>query len=52
VMMKRFGDLARAQVEANIQSLTDPSQVQEWSLILKRLDVLLAPAAVPAGAPK
>jgi esterase/lipase superfamily enzyme len=49
VMMKRFGDLARAQVEANIQSLTDPSQVQEWSLILKRLDVLLAPAS-PAPA--
>ena len=52
VMMKRFGDMARAQVLANIQSLTDPSQVQEWSLILKRLDVLLAPAAAPAGAVK
>jgi esterase/lipase superfamily enzyme len=52
VMMKRFGDMARAQVLANIKTLTDPSQVQEWSLILKRLDVLLAPAPGPAGAVK
>jgi esterase/lipase superfamily enzyme len=55
VMIKRFGDLARAQVVANIQAVTDPAQVQEWSLILKRLDVLLAPAAPaasPAGAAK
>jgi esterase/lipase superfamily enzyme len=55
VMIKRFGDLARAQVVANIQAVTDPSQAQEWSLILKRLDVLLAPAAPaasPAGAAK
>jgi esterase/lipase superfamily enzyme len=44
VMLKRFGDLARAQVVANISMLTDPSQKQEWSLILKRLDGLLAPA--------
>lgn len=49
VMMKRFGDTARAQVVANIKTLTDPSQVKEWSLILKRLDVLLAPAAAPAA---
>jgi esterase/lipase superfamily enzyme len=49
VMIKRFGDLARAQVVANLQAVTDPSQVQEWSLILKRLDVLLAPAAAPAA---
>ena len=55
VMIKRFGDLARAQVVANIQAVSDPSQAQEWSLILKRLDVLLAPAAPaasPAGAAK
>jgi esterase/lipase superfamily enzyme len=55
VMIKRFGDLARAQVEANIHAVTDPTQVQEWSLILKRLNVLLAPpapAAAPGGAAK
>jgi esterase/lipase superfamily enzyme len=53
VMLKRFGDLARAHVLANMSSLTDPSQKQEWSLILKRLDGLLAPAvAAPAGAAK
>jgi esterase/lipase superfamily enzyme len=53
VMLKRFGDLARAHVLANISTLTDPSQKQEWSLILKRLDGLLAPAgAAPAGAAK
>jgi len=49
VMLKRFGDLARARVEANISTLTDPSQIQEWKLILKRLDGLLAPAGKPAG---
>jgi esterase/lipase superfamily enzyme len=49
VMLKRFGDLARAQVIANISMLTDPAQKQEWSLILKRLDGLLAPAAAPKG---
>jgi pimeloyl-ACP methyl ester carboxylesterase len=49
VMLKRFGDLARARVEANISTLTDPSQIKEWKLILKRLDGLLAPAGKPAG---
>jgi esterase/lipase superfamily enzyme len=52
VMMKRFGDLAHAQVVATLQTLTDPSQIQEWSLILKRLDGLLAPAGAPGGAAK
>jgi hypothetical protein len=53
VMIKRFGDLAHAQVVATIQTLSDPSQIQEWSLILKRLDGLLPPAAAsPAGAAK
>ena len=52
VMMKRFGDLAHAQVVATLQTLTDPSQIQEWSQILKRLDGLLAPAGAPAGAAK
>jgi esterase/lipase superfamily enzyme len=41
VMLKRYGDLARARVLANIATLTDPSQKQQWSLILKRLDGLL-----------
>ncbi|MEP6546554.1 MAG: alpha/beta hydrolase [Gammaproteobacteria bacterium] len=44
VLLKRFGDLARAHVEANLQTLTDPSQIKEWKLILKRLDGLLAPS--------
>jgi pimeloyl-ACP methyl ester carboxylesterase len=57
VMVKRFGDLARAQVLTNISMLTDPSQAQqkqEWSLILKRLDALLAPppGAAAGGAAK
>jgi hypothetical protein len=43
VLLKRFGGQARAQVQANISALSDPSQKQQWSLILKRLDVLLAP---------
>jgi esterase/lipase superfamily enzyme len=49
VLLKRFGDLARARVISNMQTLTDPSQVKQWTLILKRLDGLLAPAA-PGGA--
>jgi esterase/lipase superfamily enzyme len=52
VMLKRFGGLARTRVEANLQTLTDPSQIKEWKLILKRLDSLLAPAAPPAGQPQ
>jgi esterase/lipase superfamily enzyme len=57
VMLKRFGAQARAQVQANILALTDPTQKQQWLLILKRLDGLLAPdtqaspgAAATAGA--
>jgi esterase/lipase superfamily enzyme len=52
VMLKRFGDLARARVVENISTLTDPSQKQEWSLILKRLDTLLAPGPLAGGAAK
>jgi esterase/lipase superfamily enzyme len=52
VMLKRFGDLARTRVEANLQSLTDPSQIKEWRLILKRLDSLLATAAPQGGLSK
>jgi esterase/lipase superfamily enzyme len=49
LLLRRFGDRARAQVEANILSLTDPSQKQQWSLILKRLDGLLAPDSQAAA---
>jgi esterase/lipase superfamily enzyme len=57
VMLKRFGDLARSQVEANISLLTDPSQAeqkQEWQAILNRLNTLLAPppGTVAGSAPK
>jgi len=55
-LLKRLGAQARAQAQANFLALTDPGQKQQWSLILKRLDVLLAPdiqaspaAAAPAG---
>jgi esterase/lipase superfamily enzyme len=49
VMLKRFGELARARVLANISTLTDPSQKQQWQLILARLDGLLPTAALPKG---
>jgi esterase/lipase superfamily enzyme len=49
VMLKRFGDLARERVVANIASMTDPSQRQQWALILNRLDGLLASAGPSAG---
>jgi len=50
VMLKRFGDLARARVLDNISTLTDPSEKQEWSLVLKRLDGLLTPGGPQPGA--
>jgi esterase/lipase superfamily enzyme len=50
VMLKRFGELAREHVQANITALTDPLQKQEWQLILKRLDGLLPTLALPKGA--
>jgi esterase/lipase superfamily enzyme len=49
VMLKRFGDLARAHVVANISELTDPSQKQQWSLILQRLDGLLPTIQLPGA---
>jgi esterase/lipase superfamily enzyme len=49
VMLKRFGDLARQQVLANISTLTDPSQKHEWQLILGKLDGLLPTLNPPAG---
>jgi esterase/lipase superfamily enzyme len=50
VMLKRFGELAREHVQANITALTDPLQKQEWQLILKRLDGLLPTLPLPKGA--
>ena len=53
VMLKRFGELARQQVLANITALTDPSQQQEWKLVLTRLDSLLPTVVQPkSGASK
>jgi esterase/lipase superfamily enzyme len=47
VMLKRFGDLARQRVLANIAALTEPAQKQEWQQILARLDGLLPTLAQP-----
>ena len=53
VMLKRFGDLARQQVQAKIAALTDPNQQQEWKLVLTRLDGLLPSVTQPkSGASK
>lgn len=49
VMLKRFGDLARQQVQAKIKALADPNQQQEWQLVLTRLDGLLPNANQPKG---
>jgi esterase/lipase superfamily enzyme len=46
VMLKRFGELARQRVLANISALTDPSQQQQWKQVLTRLDGLL-PTQLP-----
>jgi esterase/lipase superfamily enzyme len=52
VMLKRFGDLARDQVVANIKTLTDPSEQTQWKLILARLDGLLPTVNQAGGMPK
>jgi esterase/lipase superfamily enzyme len=52
VMLKRFGDLAREQVLANIKTLTDPSQQAQWQLILGKLDRLLPTLNPQGGAAK
>lgn len=41
VLVKRFGDRARARVRSHLLQLTDPQQKQEWQLILQKLDDLL-----------
>jgi hypothetical protein len=45
VLLKRFGSAARSRITAHIATLTDSSQKQQWSLILKQLDRLLATPA-------
>jgi hypothetical protein len=42
VLLKRFGNLARGRVLANMSALTDSAQKQQWSRILTRLNSLLA----------
>jgi esterase/lipase superfamily enzyme len=51
VMLKRFGDLAKARVMETMSTLTDPSEKQEWSKVLDRLNGLLAPGGIQPGAP-
>jgi esterase/lipase superfamily enzyme len=52
MMLKRFGDLARQRLIANMATLTDPSQRQQLSLVLARMDGLLAGPSAPVGAAK
>jgi esterase/lipase superfamily enzyme len=52
VMIKRFGDLAREQVLANIKTLTDPSEQIQWKLILTKLDGLLPTVGQQGGPAK
>jgi len=47
VLIKRFGERARGRVRTRIRALTDPTQKQEWSRILTRLDSLLSPVVTP-----
>jgi hypothetical protein len=49
VLLKRFGDRARQRVVADIATLTDPTQKQQLSLVLRRLDGLRAAIATPVG---
>jgi hypothetical protein len=50
ITIKRYGDKAREYALANISSLTDPSEKQEWQRILTRIDALVAPRASTAVA--
>jgi hypothetical protein len=51
VMLKRFGDLARARVMENMATLTDPSEKQQWQQVLRQLDGLLGPGGLQLSAP-
>ena len=47
--LKQYGDAARDHVLNQISGLTDPTQKQDWQLILARLNTLLtAPGSQPA----
>jgi len=53
VILKKFGDVARDRVMTYRSTLTDPSQKEQWSLILRKLDTLLAATrAAPGSAAK
>jgi len=52
VMLKRFGDLALAHVQANIAQLADPTQQeqkQQWQLIMQQLKTLQSAIGLPVG---
>ena len=49
VLLKRFGDVARQRVLADLATLTDPIQKQQLSLVLRQLDGLLAVISVAEG---
>jgi hypothetical protein len=49
VMLKRYGDLAKSRVVANIAGITDPTQQQQWKLILTSLEGLQSSLSLPAG---
>jgi esterase/lipase superfamily enzyme len=52
VLLKRFGNLARDRLVSDLASLTDPAQKEQLSLVLRRLDGLLAAIAGPVGTTK
>jgi esterase/lipase superfamily enzyme len=49
VMLKRYGDLAKNRVVANIAQLTDPTQQQQWKLILSSMEGIQRSLALPSG---
>jgi len=49
VMLKRYGDLAKNRVVANIAEITDPTQQQQWKLILTNLEGIQRTLGLPAG---
>jgi hypothetical protein len=48
-MLKRYGDLAKSRVVANLAGITDPTQQQQWKLILTNLEGIQSSLALPAG---
>ena len=49
VMLKRFGDLARQQLETNMAALTDANQKHQLQLVIDRLELLRTSLALPAA---